>query len=134
MPLFPSSPQTKPGCAWGGHVASQENSSPSLSCDWGGHMTRFWLTRCTWKMLNGDSEEHFKRGSGLLSFFFSLLGMQLQQWRWKPRSNVYEAMLSRKAEGTGFLQALCSYLAVLECPLRDLLLEKKTQSLVRISY
>jgi hypothetical protein len=62
-------------------------------------MTWFWLTRCTWKMLNGASEEHFKRGSGLLSFFFLLLGMKLQCWKWKPRSNVYEAMLSRKTEG-----------------------------------
>lgn len=73
-------------------------------------------------MLNGASEEHFKRGSGLLSFFFLLLGMQLQCWKWKPRSNVYEAMLSRKTEGkkkrktegTRFLMALYSYLAVLE--------------------
>lgn len=38
------------------------------------------------------------KGSGLLSFFFLLLGMKLQCWKWKPRSNVYEAMLSRKTE------------------------------------
>lgn len=94
-------------------------SQPPL-LDWGGHMTWFWLTRCTWKMLNGASEEHFKRGSGLLSFFFLLLGMKHSIG--SGNQVMYEAMLSRKTEGkkkrktegTGFLRALCGYLAVLE--------------------